>query len=515
MTKLKRISINALVLNAAMVCAMVAQDYNLPLSMEGLNHTSNTSILSKSLGGVTIPLQKDVSLMFANPASLSTLDALTISIGALQTYTSANQTQQWQGSTYYGNYSLLMDGSLIGISHSVNPDTLLAIMTRKGIKPFPGDTLWIPYDKIGPNWNHDKSPSEMIPNIFVALPFTFKKIKATVGLGYNEYANMDYYYQNNTAQNPNPNEMMAGQGVVKGDSTRRVNWWQSIHNREGNLHSIGGALSVNITENFSAGANLQIITGSTNDIDQTLGRGVIWFMSSGANPNKVTLNSIRLDSVDYMSSVSGKSTYTGYEGSISAAYRGKDVTVGVTVTLPTEIDRSFDGTTTSYTNKTKDYAAVPLSSVSTSTTQKMYLPTRGSIGIGMQVRANVYVAAEYEYDPYSQAELKINGVTTNPWLDASAFHLGIKWEPVENYSLRFGYRRQSDVFQAQYSAFDNQPVSYIAYSAGIGIQLIKGLQLNAAYEFYEQKYEDTWVGNSNINILTSSSISVGLQYTLQ
>jgi len=66
MTKFKRISIIALVLNAVMLSAMVAQDYNLPLTMEGLNHTTNTSVLSKSLGGVTIPLQKDISLMFAN-----------------------------------------------------------------------------------------------------------------------------------------------------------------------------------------------------------------------------------------------------------------------------------------------------------------------------------------------------------------------------------------------------------------------------------------------------------------
>ena len=515
MTTLKRISINALVLNAVMICSLVAQDYNLPLSMEGINHSTNASILSRSLGGVTIPIQKDVSLMFSNPAGLSTLDALTVSVSAIQNYTSANQTQQWQPSTYYGNYSLLMDGSVFGISHSMNADTLRAIMTRKGIKTFAGDTLWVPYDKIGPNWSHDKSPSELIPNIFVAMPFTVEGIKATAGLGYSEYANMDYYYQNNTAQYPNVNEMMAGQGVVKGDSIRRVDWWQSIHSREGNLHSLGGALSVNITEKFSAGLSAQIITGDVDDLDQTLGRGVIWFSASGANPNKVTINNISLDSVDYKTVVAGKSSYKGYEATLSAAYRGKDVTVGVAVTLPATMDRTFNGTTTSYTNKTKDFAAVPLSSVSTHTAQSIDLPMKTKIGIGMQLRPNVYVATEYEYDPYSQAKLKINGVTTSPYLDATSFHVGLKWEPVVDYSLRFGYRRQSEMFQAQYSAFDGQPVSYIAYSAGVGIHLMKGLDLNAAYEFYESKYEDTWVDNNNINILTSNSFSIGLQYTLQ
>ena len=513
MTKLRRISINALVLNAVMVCAMVAQDYNVPLSMEGLNHTTNTSILSKSLGGVTIPLQKDVSLMFANPASLGTLDALTISVGAVRTSTSASQTQQWQPSTYYGNYSLLMDGSANNIFHT-DTTTTNKYKLPGSTTYFPGDTLWKSYDKIGPNWNHDKSPSNMIPDIFIAMPFKFKSIKATIGLGYTEYANMDYYYQNNNTQSPNPNELMAGQGIVRGDSTRRVNWWQSSHSREGNLHSIGGALSINIMQTLSIGASAKYISGDVNDVDQILGRGVIWFFASGAANKGATVNSIRLDSVDYGSSVAGTSSYKGYEGTISATYRGKDVTVGVTIILPTEIDKTFKGTSTSHTNATKDYAAVPLSSVSVNTSQEMDLPIRTSIGLGMQLRPNVYVAAEYEYDPYAQAKLKTNGITTtNPWLNGSSFHLGIKWEPVENYSLRFGYRRQSDVFTTQYAAFDNQPVSYIAYSAGIGIQLIKGLELNAAYEFYERKYEDVWIDNSNINILTSQSISAGLQFT--
>ena len=513
MTKLKKISITTLVLNAVIVCAMVAQDYNLPLSMEGLNHTTNTSVLSRSLGGVTIPLRKDVSLMFANPASLGTLDALTISVGATQTNTSANQTQQWQPSTYFGNYSLLMDGSANNIYHT---DTTTGNKYRLpgSTTYFPGDTLWKAYDNIGPNWSHDKSSSKFIPNIFVAMPLKVMDIKATVGIGYSEYANLDYYYQNNNTENPNPNELMIGQGIVKGDSTRRIDWWQSRRSREGSISSVGGAISVNVTPSLTVGVSAKYISGSTNDLEQTLGRGVIWFFWSGAANKNAPYQSLRLDSVDYMSSLSGTSDYKGYEAAISATYRGKNVTVGVTITLPTEIDRTFDGAATSYTGKTMDFAAVPPSSVHVSTFQEMDLPIKGNIGIGLQLRPNVYAAAEYEYDPYGNAKLITDhATTTKPWLDGSSFHFGLMWEPVEGYSLRFGYHRQSEVFQAQYSAIQNQPVSYTAYSAGIGIQLMRGLELNAAYAFYQRKYEDTWIGNSNINFYESGSISAGLQYT--
>ncbi|HTY37431.1 MAG TPA: hypothetical protein VMH23_09985 [Bacteroidota bacterium] len=512
MTKLRTLSINTLVLNAVIVYAMVAQDYNLPLSMEGLNHTTNTSVLSKSLGGVTIPLRRDVSLMFANPASLGTLDALTISVGAAQTSTSAHQTQQWQPSTYFGNYSLLMDGSANNIVHT-DTSTANKYKLPGNTTYYPGDTLWKAYDNIGPNWSHDRSASKFIPNIFAAMPVKVMDINATVGLGYSEYANMDYFYQNNNSENPNPNELMIGQGIVKGDSTRRIDWFQSIRRREGSISSLGGAVAINITPSLTAAVSVKYISGSTDDFEQTLGRGVIWFFWSGAANKNAPYQSLRLDSVSYMSALSGTSDYKGYETAISATYRGKDVTLGVTITLPTEIDRTFNGTSTSYTNKTMDFAAVPLSTVSVNTFQEMDLPIKGNIGIGLQLRSNVYAAAEYEYDPYGNAKLITNHTTTTkPWLDGSSFHFGLKWEPVADYSLRFGYRRQTEVFQAQYSPFPGQPVSYVAYSAGLGIQLLKGLAINAAYEFYQRKYEDTWVGNSNINFYQSGSMSVGLQY---
>jgi hypothetical protein len=516
MIKNKKYSIVVLVLNAILVCGLFAQDYNTPLTMEGLNHTTNTSVLSKSMGGVTIPLQKDVSSMFANPSSLSTLDALTVSVGVSRTSTSANQTQTWTPNTYWGNFSLLMDGSARNILPS---DSSWHVKHPTVPSPtFAGDTLWKPYDNLGPNWNRDRNVGPSMPDIFIGLPVTIGTMKATVGVGINEYANMDYYYQNNNVLTPEYDLLQVGAGLVKGDSVKSLNWSQSIHERNGQIYGYGGAFSLNITDNISAGISARYISGSTDDYDLSVGRGVIWIFSSGYVAKYWNVSggygAIRLDSVDYMRAVTGTSDFTGYDATLSTTYRSKSVTVGLVVTLPSVIERKFNGKTISYTGKTKDYAASPYTEKDTSFTQRMSLFGKVKIGLGFQVRPNVLLAAEYEYAPNSLNEFERPGfITTKPWLDASAFNFGVDWKPIDLLSLRFGYRRQSENFEPQWSAFENDPVSYNAYSAGIGVELMPGLALNAAYEFYEVKYEDTWVDNSNINILTSNSFSASLQYT--
>jgi long-subunit fatty acid transport protein len=517
MTKLKRISIITLVFNTMLVCGLFAQAYNVPLTMEGLNHVSNASVVSQAMGGVTIPLQKDISIMFVNPASLSTLDALTVSVGGSRTYTSANQTQTWQPDTYWGNFTLLMDGS----ARTISPSDSSWHKSHPGVPTptFPGDTLWKPYDNLGPNWSRTKDAGDFLPDIFVGLPVTVAGIKATVGVGMAEYANLDYYYQNNNVITPEYDLLQVGEGLVKGDSVKSLNWSQSIHQRNGKLHSYGGAVSVNITDNFSAGLSARYISGSTNDQDLSVGRGVIKAYSAGYVQKYWNVagayGCIRLDSVDYMSSLTGTSDFSGYDATLSTTYRSKNVTVGLVITLPSVIAKKFNGQIVNYAGQTIDYAA-NYQVKDTSYTQNMDLPWKAKIGLGMQVRPNVLFAAEYEYSPYSTADLERPGYakTVRPWLDASSFHFGVDWQPINILSLRFGYRRQSDVFQPQYAAFNSDPVSYNAYSAGFGVELMPGLALNAAYEFYEFKYEDTWVDNSNVNILTSNTFSAALKYTI-
>ena len=79
---------------AAFPASALAQAYNTPPAMQGLNNTSEPSVESRALGGVTLMLKNDASLMFANPAGLQTLAGIQISIAGLQQHRRNQQTQQ-------------------------------------------------------------------------------------------------------------------------------------------------------------------------------------------------------------------------------------------------------------------------------------------------------------------------------------------------------------------------------------------------------------------------------------
>jgi opacity protein-like surface antigen len=512
MTQLKRISIAVFALNAMLICGLFAQQYNVPLTMEGFNHTDNGSIISKAMGGVTIPIQQDVALMFTNPASMSTLNAMTVSVSGNLTFTNASQEQQWYPLVYYGNFSLLMDGTVRGIDTSGVPHSYPT-------HPYgPGDTLQYPYDDIWPNWSRTKDANKYIPEIFFAAPLKIGKLNATVGAGLTKYANMDYYYRNNNTLSQDYDLQTTPQTAAK-DSVRN-NWSQAIHQRDGNIYGYGGAFSLAISEKLSAGISARYIQGRTDDFEQTIGRGVLWFygslyvQSAQSRWHAALGNIFIVDSVSYQRTLQGTSDFSGFEYNISAQYRTKNVTIGFSVTPPSTITRKFSGSLLADTGATIDYAASHRA-VDTSFTEKTNLPWKGKLGIGFQVTPNFLAAIEYEYCPYSQAEFEKDGVISHPWLDASAIHFGINWEPTNSLFLRFGYRKQNETFTPKNSPFPDQPVSYNTYSAGLGVQLIPNLVLNVAYEFYEMKYEDVWAQSYHINTLTSNSISAELTYSLK
>jgi hypothetical protein len=509
MTKLKSISIAVFVLTALSICSVFAQYYNVPLTMEGLDHTYNASVMSRAMGGVTIPLQQNLSLMFANPAGLSRLDAIQVSVGGTYTISNSEHAQQWYPMVYFGNISILMDGTARNIGPSGVPHP--AVTT-----PYPGDTLQKPYDNIWPNWNHNQNKTQ-IPDIFAAMPLTIGSMKASVGVGIADYASLDYFYKNNNTLSVDFGLMIIPSGISPTGTwdSVRTNWSQNSHYRMGAIHSYGGAFSLAMNDNFSAGISGRYLSGKSDDYDISVGRGVIWVVGSTIANHFWNVNNgyIRLDSVNYHRTLVGTSDYTGFEFTASGTYHNKNITIGLSLTPPSTIKREFSGKLTCDTAATKDYLA-SYSLRDTSFTEKMKLPFKAKIGVGFQVRPNVLVAAEYEYCPYSSAKLEKNGKTTEPWMDASTFHFGIDWAPADYLSLRFGYRKQKETFHAEYSALD-EPVTCSAYSAGVGITCMPGVVINFAYEFYERKYEDAWVYAYHVNTTNINTLSAELVYTLK
>lgn len=465
----------------------IAQDYNLPLTMQGLNHTAEPSAVSRAMGSTTIALKKDVGVMFSNPAALQTLEGIQISIGGLQQYKSNEQIQQWYANQWYTNFSLLMEGLTSGIVI----DTVRVTGT-----PNAGDTIPKPYDNISPIWKNKKN--QILPiQAMVAVPFTIKDINFTAGAGAIEYANLNYFYQNNNTLSPDIQYMTRPALSTDSRPTKFVNWSQSQRYRDGSIFGYGGALSASVLKELSLGVSALYLKGSTNDYEYIQGRGRLGFANTY----------FRLSPAPYIQKSTGTSDFKGYETTLSGTYTSKNFVFGFAVKPAASLTRDYKSTVV------KDTAGVS-TTWEVNGSDKMKLPFRWTIGLGIILRENVSVSIEYQNNPMSAAEFITKDTTTKPWLDGSAVRVGMEYLPVPWLALRGGYQILSEVFQSQAYGLKNDAVTYSVYSVGAGAQILPNLRLNIAYEYINLKYEDAWSTNANANTEMRYNIVAGISYDL-
>jgi hypothetical protein len=477
--------IRQLVLSALLAQCAVAQGYDRPLTIQGVDHYTLHSAASRAVGGTTMGLKNDVGLMFTNPASLQSLQEVQISFGGLQQFVKSGQDQQYAPLKYYSNFSLLMEGLTGYIS---DPDT--------GFNA--GDTVQRPYDTIGPNWSRSKNNGQAIQAL-LAVPFSIGEAKFTAGIGFVEYANLNYHYENHNVLSPDiGSERPVPVALPASDSTPVVTHWSSsLRARDGSIRGYGLALSGSVTDKFSIGLSAMILNGSTDDLEQRVERGRLVFYRSY----------FRLDSVYGQVTKTGTSDYSGSEFTISGIYRGRYVSLGFAVKPPTAITRK-------YSAETRTDSGGSSLTTTVNAEDKLQLPWRGTVGLSAAVIKNVTLALEYEIRSYATAVYeKADGTESNPWLSSSVLHIGAEYAALPWLAVRAGVRGQAEVFEPEGNPIIGDPVSYSVYSAGCGF-LFGGVHLNVTYEYAKMKYQDLWQTNVNLNSEIRHTIIADVAYEI-
>ena len=472
-----------------------AQGYGSLLTMQGINHRAALSAASRGAGGLSIGLPGEPSLMFSNPTSLQDIEGFQFSVGAVNTQRSLEQTQQWLPLRNFPTFSLMMEGLIDQIN---DPD-----LTEPPADGFgPEDSIPRPYDLIKPDWSLTQ-PARQAYQGFAAAPIEIGDMKVVGGIGAVQYANLDYYYQNNNVLSPSiGTQRPVGVPLPAIGQEILVDWTQYLQERRGSIMGYGAAISVGLSDELSVGAGGLILDGQSDDYEMTVGRGRIRF----GNDNNVFYH--RLDSVYARTRATGSSDYSGSEFSLSGMYRGKSLTLSLVVKLPSRISRSFSRL------EERDTAGIPASSGDEGS-DEMRLPWSGSVGIAFAVRENLTFGFEYELRPYSTAEYTSpSGETSRPWLSSSAFRVGADFSPVEWLALRVGYRDEGEIFEEAGNALLGDPVRYSVYSVGLGFT-IGTVRLNAAYEYAAMKYQDLWQTNINLNSMRQSTLTADISYVLK
>ena len=465
-----------------------AQGYGGALTFQGIENFTMHSAGTRAIGGVSIGSKQDIGLMFQNPATLSSMQNIQVSIGGQYFSEDLKQEQEYAPVRYYPNLSLLLDSRTV---HIPNPDTSLFGFTAQ-------DTVQRPYDNIQPNWSRSKNDNMPI-QAFLAVPILRGKIHVVGGIGAAEYANLNHYYQNNNVLSP---EILTVRPLPTmrptDDDPIEVDWLQTARSRTGTIQGYGFALAGNVEKfNLSIGFSGMILDGSSDDYQKEVGRGDLTFYS----------NAFRIDSIYSRITTTGKSDFSGQEFTLSSILTGHYVSIGFSFKLPTTITRSYS------MQVVTDTTGTPLLST-VKGEDKMKLPLHGTVGLSLTPMENLRIGFEYEFRPYVSAQyVDSYGKETSPWLSASLFRVGAEYMIKPWLSLRGGMRRDAEVFQPEGNKIEDNPVTYRIYSAGFGV-FYAGLRLNVAYENSLVKYQDVWSSAISKNHEQIYTIVADLSYEI-
>ena len=487
----------------------MAQGYGYPLTFQGLSQTTTQSVASRGAGGITFGLKDDASLMFANPASLSSLKGIQFSIGGLQRISSSYQEQHYAGVQGTSALAPLLEATTGSIS---DPDTNAIYGGVKVSQRTQADSVQRPFDAIGPNWSRSKTKS-MPVQFSIAVPFTLGDLRIVAAVGGTEYANLNWYYQNSNVMSPSVLSVLNGTIATAGlDRNPYVSqWYQYYQQRDGSIYGYGGAISAAFSEKLSVGFSGMLLKGNTDDMEVRVGRGRMLFFT----------NSMRLDRPGTMSyTKTGTSDFSGTEFSLSAEYTSRYFSVGFSVKPPTTITRNF---TSSFSQDSVAQSKLFLSKIdsitvhtsgSSSGMDQIILPLRGTFGIGLTLRENLKIGISYEIRSYASAQYAgtYNGAT-NPWLSCSILHVGGEFQANPWLTIRGGVSNYQEVYPALTAGIRGEPVNYPVYGFGCGVKVANGM-LNVTYEYADMKYVDTWSNAVSINRQFTTSVVASFSYTI-
>jgi hypothetical protein len=479
-------------ITAACLCPIlfqeaVAQGYDPPLTIQGVNRTVQQSAASHAVGGITIGVKNDIAIMFGNPALLRSDDGIRVSLGGVYQSTGTKQDQVYGGLQGHSAFNLLT----MGVTGAIrNPDSIRGTATGS-------DTVQRPFDAIPPQWNHNRSATRPM-QVFIAAPFTIENVPFVVGAGFVQYANLDRFYGNNNCFSPSVLSVLDGTISTTPLATTPylTQWYQYYQQREGSINGYGIALSAMPMERVSVGVSAMLLNGSSDDLEVRVARGQMAFYN----------NWLRLSKNGMMSyTKTGTSDFKGSELTVGAKYEGKNFEFGVSVKPPTTITRTFSSTmvkdsvtTLSRLNHRVD-SLHAYTTTASSGEDKMKFPWRGTLGLSIKVRQNLTVGVEYELRALASAVYtSASGVESKPWLSASLWHVGVEFLPNDWLALRAGVREDAEAYEPIAEAIRGEAVKYAVYSLGAGIACA-GVRLNVAYEYSDMKYIDTWSNAASIN----------------
>ncbi len=477
-----------------------AQGTDGTLALQGLDQRSLFDVRARGMGGAMLAAGTNASVLFANPAGLSSVKSMELRIAGIGATASQRQTQEWVPNRLYTGLSLMMEDKWGDIS--APRDTNGNLITD------PWEQLQKPFDTIGPNWS--RKSNQMRPlSVAFAIPVQIADIPFVFGIGGSRAIDLDHFYQNNNVTNP----LIGSYRPVPipeltQSETLRVRWFQIARKREGEIWGVTPAVGVSFSS-LSIGASATYFTGSSDDFEQRLDRGFLTF----------SYNRFRIqDTVKYTSVRSGTSNYAGFGGTIAVKFDQPRYSVAATLQIPYTLkrkySRTFNSTENVLINRALDSSVTTTVNTEESGTENIRYPLTYSFGLLLKPTQRWAVAVDYDVRKLDRVEYALNdGTVSKPWVNAPSFRVGAEYRANDELAFRAGYREVPQAFSPDGAALIGDPAVMSAITVGAGLNVFD-LQIDAAYEYTTLKYQDLWQSNVNYNTLTQHRVLLEIGYRL-
>ncbi len=467
---------------------LMAQDVAPALNFQRADNSVVGSARARAMGSAAVAAGNDATAMFVNPAILGDLSAFEIRLGGQAFHPVDGETQEWHPTRLYAELSLLLENRMGGIINQGQDSAAVALKHA--------------YDNLGPDWK--RSADLARPSLAAAaLPLANGTDKLVVGLGYAEMMNLNYYFQNNNALDPNIGQMRpspVARLTSKNDSLP-VQWFHYIAQREGGVYGITPSIGFGFGEHFRLGIAATILTGKTDDREDRVMRGLITLRANSAS----TYNVFSVDSIDARTLRSGTSTFSGTMLNIGLLWKGESYSAGLSIKPAYTLVRDWE--------RTVRADSMGSSATYTETgTDKLQVPAIVSVGLAIYPSERVVVGMDYEFRGYGSSTMLLNSDTTiAPWVNTQVFRLGGEYRAARWLKVRLGYREDVQAIVPAGAAILDDPVRGSVYSAGLGFTF-GPWAVDLAYEYGVTQFYDAWESNINYQTHESHNLTVECGY---
>lgn len=503
-----RITVNKKIIPAAILSFLLlpftvnAQNRGNALGFQGLVDYQRASVRATAMGSAFNAISSDLNSLYYNPAGLSGLEKITVSVSGNTITRTWTENQEYRPNRRLVTLPFYLEGLYIpdpvnnGMwDHEVFAEALLDTSYLVALP----DTGLTAYSKEAADWEaamHKTGISELT----IAYPFTLFNRNISVALGVQPQIAIHDYDRNKTYLDPHI--AYSEYNIIpqaNGTDTVRMNWYDYIRERKGSALAVDFGFGMEILPWLSWGFSLEFLSGKSSDSQSKEKTGYF----------DIYDENMFMFSYDTLHTLyQGTSRFSALKSGIALLIEREFISVGLNINLPYSIKRTF-----SYVKTVTDTAAAV--SIDVIGEESVKIPAGFDLGFAMRPIDKFTVTIDISQTAYHNAAWSFDSAleeAQREWVKQEVLAFGAEINPIAGLFLRAGYRSATQVFVPDGAAIRTKGPQKTTWSLGGGYNLGKYGEIDIAYLIGNLKYYDQYF--SNINYVNDKSGRLIIGYSI-